>query len=80
MFVNPDGGVAQLGATVTAVTTPTSPTLSSAHLAARFMPPPDLGDLTLILGIFMAALPLPVKSVVMHVEVETSQIAISQRP
>jgi hypothetical protein len=44
------------------------------------MPPPDLGDLTLILGIFMAALPLPVKSVVMHVEVETSQIAISQRP
>ena len=34
------------------------------------MPPPDLGDLTLILGIFMAALPLPVKSVVIDVEVK----------
>jgi hypothetical protein len=43
MFVSPDGGVAQLGATVTArvtaVTTLASPALSSAHLAARFMPP-----------------------------------------
>src|SRR6266480_1137953 len=41
-FVSPDGGVAQLGATVTAtvtaVTTLASPTLSSAHLTARFMP------------------------------------------
>src|SRR5215472_8895530 len=42
MFVSPDGGVAQLGATVTAtvtaVTTLASPALSSAHLTARFMP------------------------------------------
>src|SRR6266550_6758248 len=41
-FVSPDGGVAQLGATVTATvtaaTTLASPTLSSAHLTARFMP------------------------------------------
>src|SRR5690242_15236426 len=46
MFVSPDGGVAQLGATVTAtvtaVTTLASPTLSSALLMARFMLPPDL--------------------------------------
>src|SRR6266699_3457507 len=46
MFVSPDGGVAQLGATVTAtvtaVTTLASPTLSSAPLMARFMLPPDL--------------------------------------
>ena len=42
-FVSPDGGVAQLGATVTAtviaVTTLASPTLSSTHLTARSMPP-----------------------------------------
>src|SRR5689334_14316391 len=41
MFTSPDGGVAQLGATVaatvTAVTTPASPTPSSVLLAARFM-------------------------------------------
>src|SRR2546421_10369152 len=41
-FVRPDAGVAELGATVTAtvtaVTTLASPTLSSAHLTARFMP------------------------------------------
>src|SRR2546430_17738539 len=41
-FVSPDGGVAELGATVTAtvtaVTTLASPALSSAHLTARFMP------------------------------------------
>src|SRR5690242_10496391 len=46
MFVSPDGGVAQLGATVTArvtaVTTLASPTLSSAPLMARFMLPPGL--------------------------------------
>src|SRR5690348_7849455 len=46
MFVSPDGGVAQLGATVTArvtaVTTLASPTPSSAPLMARFMLPPDL--------------------------------------
>src|SRR5690242_16880305 len=46
MFVSPDGGVAQLGATVTArvtvVTTLASPTLSSAPLMARFILPPDL--------------------------------------
>src|ERR1700747_2511199 len=46
MFVSPDGGVAQLGATVTAtvtaVTTLASPTLSSVLLMARFMLPPDL--------------------------------------
>src|ERR1700751_2888886 len=46
MFVIPDGGVAQLGATVTAtvtaVTTLASPTPSSAPLMARFMLPPDL--------------------------------------
>src|SRR6266567_4530027 len=37
--VRPDGGVAPPGATVTAVTTPASPTLSSAHLnlMARFV-------------------------------------------
>src|SRR5438105_15148384 len=49
MFVSPDGGVAQLGATVaatvTAVTTLASPALSSARLIARFMLPPDLGRL-----------------------------------
>src|SRR6266568_468561 len=49
MFVSPDGGVAQLGATVTAtvtaVTTLASPALSSAHLTARFMLPPNLGRL-----------------------------------
>src|SRR5919198_4827393 len=38
--VSPDGGVARPGATVTAVTTPASPTPSSAHLTARFMLPP----------------------------------------
>src|SRR6266550_4486706 len=41
-FVSPNGGVAELGATVTATvtaaTTLASPTLSSAHLTARFMP------------------------------------------
>src|SRR5690242_51881 len=46
MFVSPDGGVAQLGATVTArvtaVTTLASPTPSSAPLMARFMLPPGL--------------------------------------
>src|SRR4029077_6252784 len=46
MFVSPDGGVAQLGATVTAtvtaVTTLASPTLSSALVLARFMLPPGL--------------------------------------
>src|SRR6266480_3756327 len=51
VFVSPDGGVAQLGATVTAtvtaVTTLASPTLSSAPLTARFMLPPDLGRLAI---------------------------------
>src|SRR4029450_9767806 len=36
-FVSPDGGVAPLGATVIAVTTPASPTLTSAHLTDRFI-------------------------------------------
>src|SRR6478609_7703353 len=42
VFTSPDGGVAQLGATVaatvTAVTTPASPTPSSVLLTVRFMP------------------------------------------
>src|SRR5262249_17662750 len=42
-FVSPDGGVAQLGVTVTgrvtAMTQLANPALSSAHLTARFMPP-----------------------------------------
>src|SRR6266699_6516415 len=49
MFVSPEGGVAQLGATVTAtvtaVTTLASPPPSSAALTARFMLPPELGCL-----------------------------------
>src|SRR3954447_1418141 len=40
MFVSPDGGVASLGVTVSIVTRPASPTLSVAHLTARFMLPP----------------------------------------
>src|SRR4029453_5950201 len=32
MFVSPEGGVAPLGATVIAVTTPASPTVTNAHL------------------------------------------------
>ena len=41
MFVSPDGGVAPLGARVIAVITAASPTLATAHLNARFMPPPS---------------------------------------
>src|SRR5262249_9807220 len=37
MFVSPDGGVAAADATVAAVTARAGPTLSSAHLTARFM-------------------------------------------
>src|SRR6266487_4387426 len=37
MFVSPTGGVAPLVARVIAVTTPASPTLTSAHLTARFI-------------------------------------------
>src|SRR4029453_7452105 len=40
MFVSPEGGVAPLGATVIAVTTPASPTLISAHLTDRFITSP----------------------------------------
>src|SRR5512132_732786 len=40
MFVSPDGGVAPLGATLIAVTTPASPTLISAHLTDRFITSP----------------------------------------
>src|SRR5450631_2775605 len=40
MFVSCEGGVAVLGATLMAVTTPASPTLSSAHLTVRFMSRP----------------------------------------
>src|SRR5262245_36481655 len=47
VFVSPDGGVAQLGATLTAATMLASPTLSSAHLTVRFMLPPDLGRLAI---------------------------------
>src|SRR4030095_10438686 len=39
-FVSPDGGVAPLGATVIAMTTPASPTLTNAHLTDRFMTSP----------------------------------------
>jgi hypothetical protein len=36
-LVNPDGGVAVLGPTITAVIAPAIPKLSTAHVAMRFM-------------------------------------------
>src|SRR5438105_8204038 len=44
-LVSNDGGVASPVATKTAVTTPASPTVSSAHLNDRFMPPPSAFEL-----------------------------------
>jgi hypothetical protein len=51
--------VAAADATVTAVTTLASPTLSSAHLTARFMPPPDLGRLARPLAMIAGPLMSP---------------------